>query len=279
MAENIHSVDISLLHALSISVGWPHRSKDWELLLKAGRGIVAVDGIGRVFGSAMWFPHGDNFATIGAVITTPRSQAQGNGRWLMEQIFEKCGERNFSLNSTNAAYKLYLTLGFKKEAIGYQYVGEATPDLPPLAELNGKLEALPVDLVHQIERLDTQAFGVSRAALLSLLAESASISVLRRDGEVVGYSMCREFGRGHVIGPIVAANDQDATQLLAVHLRELAGRFVRVDTRSTGQFAEFLVQCGLTVCEKITTMSKGRPFLISKEGEPNVFGLAGHALG
>ena len=90
-ARDINDVDVELLHALSISVRWPHRPKDWDFLRRAGHGIVAVDGIGRVFGSAMWFPQGDDFATIGLVITTPRTQAQGGGRWLMDQVFEQRG--------------------------------------------------------------------------------------------------------------------------------------------------------------------------------------------
>ncbi|CAN7267610.1 GNAT family N-acetyltransferase [Pararhizobium sp. LjRoot235] len=279
IAQDINSVDVSLLHALSMGVGWPHRPKDWDFLRRAGRGIVAVDGIGRVFGSAMWFPHGDDFATIGLVITSPRTQAQGNGRWLMEQVFEQCGGRNLSLNSTKAAYNLYISLGFTTEAIVYQYQGDVTPKLPPLPDLNGQLSELSSDMLHEIEALDTQAFGINRARLLALLSEGASICTLRRSGEIAGYSMCREFGRGHVVGPIVASNDQDAIHLVAVHLKDLAGQFVRVDTREKGVFAEFLQQSRLTVSETVTTMSKGRRFLNRNEGEPAVFGLAGHALG
>ncbi|RUM08659.1 GNAT family N-acetyltransferase [Rhizobium chutanense] len=278
IAQDIDSVDVGLLHALSIGVGWPHRPKDWDFLRRAGRGIVAVDGIGRVFGSAMWFPHGDDFATIGLVITSPRTQAQGTGRWLMEQVFEKCGDRNLSLNSTHAAYRLYVSLGFTKEAIVYQYQGNVAPELPPLPELNGQLSALSSDRIEEINALDARAFGTDRQQLVALLAEGASICTLRRDGEIVGYSMCREFGRGHVVGPIVASNDQDAINLTAVHLKDLVGAFARVDTREKGLFAEFLQQSRLAVADTVTTMSRGRPFLTGKSGEPAVYGLAGHAL-
>ncbi len=278
IAQDINSVDVSLLHALSIGVGWPHRPKDWDFLRRAGPGIVAVDGIGRVFGSAMWFPHGEDFATIGLVITSPRTQAQGTGRWLMEQVFEQCGDRNLSLNSTHAAYRLYVSLGFTKEAIVYQYQGDVTPKLPPPPELNGQLSELSNDNVEEIKALDTRAFGTDRGKLLALLAEGAAICTLRRGAEIVGYSMCREFGRGHVIGPIVASSDQDAIHLAAVHLKDLAGRFARVDTREKGLFAEFLQQSRLAVSETVTTMSRGRHFLNGKSGEPAVYGLAGHAL-
>lgn len=279
VARDIRDVDVKLLHALSIAVGWPHRPKDWDFLRRAGEGIVAVDGIGRVFGSAMWFPHGREFATVGVVITSPRTQAQGTGRWLMEQVFERCGDRNLSLNSTNAAYHLYLSLGFRKEAVVYQWQGEVVSPLPPVPALDGELSSLSAENVEEIAALDERAFGTSRQQLLVLLSEGASISVLSRGGETVGYSMNREFGRGHVIGPIVASNDRDAIHLTAAHLKELAGRFVRVDTREqTGLFAEFLQQNRLGMNDTVITMSKGRRFLNRKDNEPWVYGLAGHAL-
>lgn len=279
VAQDINDVDVNLLHALSVSVRWPHRPKDWNFLRRAGHGIVAVDGIGRVMGSAMWFPHGDDFATIGLVITTPRAQAQGGGRWLMGQVLERCGESNLALNATHAAYPLYVSLGFTSEAIVYQRQGKGSQKLPPMPALDGELSELPNDRLSEITALDERALGTNRARLLALLAEDASIATLSRGGEVVGYSMCREFGRGFVVGPTVARNDQDAVHLTAVHLKRSAGRFTRVDTRERdGVFAEFLQQSGLRIAETVTTMSKGRRFLNREENGPWVYGLAGHAL-
>ena len=279
VAKDINDVDVKLLHALSIGVGWPHRPKDWDFLRRAGHGIVAVDGIGRVFGSAMWFPYSQEFATIGLVITSPRTQAQGTGRWLMEQVFERCGDRNLTLNSTHAAYHLYLSLGFTKEATVYLWQGEIVSPPPPVPGLVGELSSLSTANIGEIAALDERAFGTNRQKLLALLSEGASIAVLRRGGETVGFSMKREFGRGHVIGPIIASNDCDAIHLTAVHLKDLAGQFVRVDTREpTGLFADFLQQSRLGITETVTTMSKGRRFLNRKENEPWVYGLAGHAL-
>lgn len=279
VARDIAEVDVNLLHALSIAVGWPHRPKDWDLLRRAGHGLAAVDGIGRVFGSAMWFPQGDDLATVGLVITTPRTQAQGGGRWLMDLIFEQCGDRNLTLNATHPAYPLYVSLGFTKEATVYMRQGEVPLTLPAMPAPEGEVSELSRDRLHEITALDRRAFGTDRGRVLALLSEDASIRTLRRGGEIVGYSMKREFGRGYVIGPIVATDDRDAIHLTAVHLKDMTGQFVRVDTREKeGLFAEFLLQSGLVTAETVTTMSKGRRFLNREDSGPWVYGLASHAL-
>ncbi|MGY4629939.1 hypothetical protein ACVWY3_007695 [Bradyrhizobium sp. USDA 4486] len=181
--------------------------------------------------------------------------------------------------NTHAAYHLYLSLGFTKEATVYQWQGEIVSPPPPVPALAGELSSLSTANIGEIAALDERAFGTNRQKLLALLSEGASISVLRRGGETVGFSMKREFGRGHVIGPIIASNDCDAIHLTAVHLKDLAGQFVRVDTREqTGLFADFLQQSRLGMTDTVTTMSKGRRFLNRKENEPWVYGLAGHAL-
>ncbi|WP_343315854.1 GNAT family N-acetyltransferase [Brucella sp. BE17] len=280
VASDIANVDVNLLHALSMGVRWPHRPNDWQQTLQTGQGIVAVDGIGRVFGSAMWFPYGDDFATIGMVITSPRMQAQGNGRWLMEQVLERCTGRNLSLNATEAAYNLYTSMGFRDEAIVYQCQGEVALALPQLPPLEGELVPLSAEHLDAIAKLDEVAFGVNRIQLLKLIADKANIYGLRRNDQFVGFSFCREFGRGKFIGPIIANDDYDAIQLVAVHLQGLKRKFVRVDTRENyGAFADYIAQCGLGIFGTVTTMSKGKPFLNRRTGEPWVFGLAAHGWG
>ncbi len=278
VAQDIAEVDVDLLHALSIGVSWPHRPADWEFLRRAGQGIVAVDGIGRVFGSAMWFPHGEDFATVGLVITTPRAQAHGAGRWLMEQVMERCEGRNLSLNATKAAYPLYASMNFQTEATVFLHRGTVS-GLPEIGAPNGVLSELPAERIDEIFAFDAPAFGTDRSRMLTLLAEVSVACVLEREGEIVGYAMRHEFGRGHVIGPIVALNDDDAIHLAAWHLRALEGRHARIDTREEdGIFSDFVQHCGLAAAETVITMSKGRKFLNRTADAPWVYGLAGHAL-
>ncbi len=111
-ADPIVAADASQLHELSVSVVWPHRPEDWELAIRHGQGLIVHDEIERIVGSGMWSPLGDSHAAIGMVITAPRLQEHGTGRWLMGLLMEQTGERGLVLNATRAAYRLYLSLGF-----------------------------------------------------------------------------------------------------------------------------------------------------------------------
>jgi GNAT superfamily N-acetyltransferase len=282
VSSDIASVDVKMLHALSLGVGWPHRPEDWDMLRQVGQGFAAIDGIGRVFGTAMWFAHEPDFATVGMVITSPRVQAQGNGRWLMDQVLERCGTRNLSLNATRAAYNLYVSMGFAPEATVYQCQGAAAsrPRLPSVRLVNGELKTILEADFEAVAGLDALAFGTDRTKLLRLLAPNSSAYGIWRDGALVAYAFRRRFGRGQVIGPIVAGSDDDAIALVSAHLTELPGQFARVDTRQTGgAFMTFLQESGLRIFDTVTTMSRGQPFLKAVPGEPIVFGLATQALG
>jgi len=281
---DIADADVDKLHALSLGVGWPHRAEDWRFLQQAGKGVVALDEIGRVVGSAMWFPFGPNFATIGMVITSPRLQANGTGQWLMKHVQERVGDRDLGLSATRAARRLYLSLDFTPESIVYQCQGEAVAPPAAIVSPGAALRPItPADL-DAITELDRKAFGAERKALLAQLLEVSKGLALLREGRIEAFSLCRQFGRGHVIGPVVAATDADALAVVRPHVADHAGRFLRLDTRQKkGDFAEFLSRCGLPVHDTVTTMSFGRPWTVTAGNEPKqaqtTYALTSQALG
>ncbi|MBB4186266.1 putative GNAT family N-acyltransferase [Sinorhizobium terangae] len=277
----IESADLEQLHALSVSVGWPLRSEDLQFLRECGHGYVARDEIGRLTGSAMWFPHGDDFATIGMVITSPRLQTNGAGRWLMDHVLSDCQGRDLRLNATRAARRLYHSLGFQPVRTIYQCQGIArhpidviTPSEQPVVR-----RLKEEDLVAVVE-LDAGAFGVSRAALIGKLFAQSIGYGLFRGGRLYAFALCRPFGRGHVIGPVVAETDADAIAVIRQHVAAHENQFLRLDTPvETGTFATFLSQSGLTVFDTVLAMSrrgKGRADVVPGS---NLYGLASHALG
>ncbi|NYZ12266.1 GNAT family N-acetyltransferase [Azospirillum sp. RWY-5-1] len=282
---DILEVDLASLHALTMSVGWPHRAEDWQFLRDFGRGFVALDEIDRVLGSAMWFAHDPTFATVGMTVTSPRLQTLGVGDWLMRRVLAESGRSAFRLSATRAARRLYLSLGFVPEKTVYQRQGEARrPAVPPLVPDGAVLRRLEAADRDAATALDARAFGVCRAGLLGrLYGHSQGLGVFR-DGVLEAFALCRPFGRGHVVGPVVAASDEDAIAVVAPFVAELDGRFLRLDTHlDEGAFPSFLTQSGLPVYDTVLTMSLGVSCFVDPAtrgpGRPVTFGLVSQALG
>jgi GNAT superfamily N-acetyltransferase len=282
--SDIESANLDALHALSLSVGWPHRAEDWQIVREMGRGVAAHDAIGRVLGSAMWFDFAPDFATFGMVITSPRLQMLGSGHWMMEHILAQTGSRALGLNATRSAKRLYESLGFRAERIVYQCNGEAvSPPAVPLPPRT-RLRMLDQADLAEIAALDLAAYRADRMPVLARLLNVSKGLALVRDGRIVAFSLCRRFGRGHVIGPVVAKNDEEAIAVVRPHVADHAGSFLRIDTRQqTGAFPQFLAQSGLPVYDTVTSMSLRRAWLqedgAQSGGGPIVYGLASQALG
>jgi ribosomal protein S18 acetylase RimI-like enzyme len=269
--------DLGQMHQLSIGVGWPHRPEDWRLVMGVGQGFVACDAIGRALGSAMWWPFGDDFATVGMVITSPRLQAQGSGRQLMEVIFAQSGDRDLRLSATKAGYRLYRALGFEPIGRIFQHQGRNVQLPSPPPAMPGLRAAVPSDLASLI-RLDTSAYGAPRDRVITALMEASVGTVIEREGEIAGFALCRPFGRGHVVGPIVAEDDEMAIALVAPHVEMHEGGFLRADTaQEQGRFGAFLESCGMTIYDSVTPMIRGRHH--APGGAARTFGLANQALG
>jgi ribosomal protein S18 acetylase RimI-like enzyme len=272
------AADLGQAHQLSIEVGWPHRPEDWRLVFSLGHGFIACDAIGRALGSAMWWPLGENLASVGMVITSPRLQAQGSGRRLMDLIFAETGARDLRLNSTRAGYRLYRSLGFEPIGRIFQHQGRPLA-LEASEDINGlTLRAATTADLPALALLDRQACGADRTPVIqALLAVSVGI-VAERDGQPVGFSLCRPFGRGHVVGPIVAEDDAVAIALTRPHVVAHEGTFLRIDTaQEHGAFGTFLEACGLTMYDTVTPMIRGAAH--AGTGPVRTFGLVNQALG
>jgi ribosomal protein S18 acetylase RimI-like enzyme len=269
--------DLVQAHQLSIGVGWPHRPEDWRLVLEVGHGFVACDAIGRALGSAMWWPFGEHFATCGMVITSPRLQAQGAGRRLMDTIFEQSGARDLRLNSTRAGYRLYRSLGFEPVGRIFQHQGRAQLSEPPTGDEIAVRDIVAADR-DAITRLDGMAYGADRARVIAALMAQSAGTIVERNGEAVGFALCRRFGRGHVVGPIVAEGDAMAIALTRPHVAAHEGAFLRVDTaQEQGLFGGFLEASGMMIFDSVTTMIRGRNH--GAQGAARTFGLVNQALG
>jgi hypothetical protein len=88
-----------------------------------------------------------------------------------------------------------------------------------------------------------------------------------------------------VIGPVVAASDEEAIAVTRPHIADHAGSFLRIDTRQqSGTFPRFIMQSGLSIYDTVTSMSLRRSWLRGdgtppRDGLPLTYGLASQALG
>lgn len=281
---DINSVGLDRLHALSMSVGWPHRAEDWQFVREVGQGIAALDEIGRVLGSAMWFEYGGAFATVGMVITSPRLQALGAGQWLMQRVFEEVGERDLRLNATRAARRLYQSLDFQPDRTVYQCQGVARRGgRTRESTVRGDVRPLGVQDLSDVVALDAAGFGVDRRDLVEkLFAQSVGYGLFD-GGKLRAFALCRPFGRGHVVGPVVAFNDTEAIAVVHSHLSDHADDFMRLDTpMENGAFAAFLSHNGIILYDTVLTMSKSKSFADFFAGDvvsPITYAIASQALG
>lgn len=268
------AADIPRLHELSVSVSWPHRASDWAFALSLGQGWVARDPIGRVLGSAMWFPLSDAVVSVGMVITSPRLQVNGTGRWLMGRILADTAGRARVLNATKQAYRLYVSLGFKA--------------LAEVSQMNGVVTACPGFPTHArpmrpedraaIHALDRAAMGFARPAALEAVLDVSEGLVIERGGRIEGFSLTRRFGRGRVVGPIVALDEFDAMALTGPQVAAHPGAFLRVDTREPeGAYRDFLTAAGIGRFDVVQRMAL-EP-LPEPEGPARTFALINQALG
>ncbi|CAH1679670.1 GNAT family N-acetyltransferase [Hyphomicrobiales bacterium] len=278
--RDIKDVSPGQLHALSVSVGWPHRETDWQMLLGLGQGLAAVDEIGRVVGTVMWLRYAPDFAMICMLITLPRLQEQGAGRWLMEKAHEANTGAVFGLNATREAKRLYRSLGYGYEQKILRCQGEAAPAAQP-AKVEGLVRHLAAGDHDSLLRLDRAATSHDRSVAFQALLPVSRGQVLVRNDEIVAFALCRPFGRGHVIGPVVAATEDDAIAVSRPHVEAHAGRFLRADTpASNTAFTNFLVSNGMQIHDSATSMGLGRaPYIPTAPGGPRRIALASQALG
>ena len=268
--------DSEALHRLAVAVSWPHRPEDLAALLSMGDGYIANDDADRTIASGMVFSYGDEMSMIGMMMTHPKLQGGGMGEVILDLLMKDTGTDRLRLNATKSAHRLYRKAGFTETGTVVQYQGQV--NAAPV-QSTASLRAAEEQDLPDILALDRATFGADRTAIIKSLFENSQTVVLEKNGRVTGFAMCRMFGRGHVIGPLVAGNEDDAVALVSDHLSRHIGRFVRLDADERhGALGNFLNDCGLETYDRVIPMSRGGA--VGPEGAVDwVYSLAGQAIG
>ena len=230
---------------LSQAEGWPHRREDWALALMVSDGFVALSE-GEVVGTGLCSRFGET-ACLNMIIVAEAMRRRGLGRALMKRIIPLAGARGLRLVATADGAPLYKKMGFTQSGEILQHQGRAQPQLAPrkptlqelqVQRLEGRVASL-ADL-RALAQLDSAATGMDRRELFARIAKTSVI--LRVDQ---GFALLRDFGRGKVIGPIVAQDAHSAGALLRAGVHHCQGQFLRVDFTSNSGLTDLAENHGL----------------------------------
>ncbi|WP_414834136.1 GNAT family N-acetyltransferase [Afifella sp. YEN Y35] len=260
-------------HRLSVQENWLHRPEDWGHLLELGKGRGAVLN-GQLVGTANFVPYGEAAGTCNMIIVDPSVRGIGLGRRLMQAALDAAGHRECRLTATEAGRPLYEKLGFAATGMITQYGGTAVR-----VEAPDRVEKAGSDDLDVLAALDLEAIGMNRRALLALLLRDGDIWV-QRDGSVLqGYVALRKFGRGMLIGPLVACDDATAEGLLRAGITRTAGTFLRFDLTAAGdRLAAIAAEAGLERVSTGLAMTRPGAAPTRQTGPAKVYALASQAL-
>jgi predicted N-acetyltransferase YhbS len=271
------AADLLQAQALTASFGWPHRMEDWALMLQLGRGLVA-ERQGRLVGTAMGWRYGADWATLGMIGVPVEMQGQGIGRRLLRAVMQDLTGRSLALHATQAGMSLYAAEGFAPAGSVVQHQGIAVAsESAPLPRSMRLRPVTPADL-PAIVALDRAACGMDRRHLLAALLERPEgVALETAEDDIGGFALLRRFGRGRVIGPLVAANREQAKAMIATLLGSFAGQFLRIDVPQEGELCDWLATAGLADAGKVIRMVRGANAPV--EGSARTFGLVSQAFG
>lgn len=276
--RRLRACDLAQAQALSAAAGWPHRIEDWAFAHRIGMGYGAFAGQRRLVGTALWWPFGAAHGAVGMVIVARVAQGRGIGRRLMQAVLGEAGPRALVLNATGEGRRLYERLGFRPAGTVRQVQGTVRPANHPVPPAPGPIRPAVRPDLPAILALDRAATGMDRGAALRAVLDTGSGIVLERAGAMAGFAFYRRFGRGHVIGPVVASGDGAAAALAAHWLAHGAGQFVRIDVPAGGRaLMATLARHGLEAVDAVTTMWRGA--IAGASRDARVYGLINQALG
>ena len=191
-------------------------------------------------------------------------------------ILDRITEPTVLLNATKQGETLYRQLGF--QGIGSILQHQGASFSAPLVPLRAgeRIRPLGRNELARLVELDADACGVAREGVIAALIENGEAVVLDEAGETVGFAFYRRFGRGHVIGPVVARDTASAKALISHWIGSNAGMFVRIDVPGESGFG---VARNAGSRARRQCRHHGSRHVLKQAGGFHVFGVVNQALG
>jgi GNAT superfamily N-acetyltransferase len=251
------NADIPAGMRLKDLAGWNQTPADWLCFLESSpQGCFVAEVGGMVVGTAATIVYEGRFAWIGMVLVDPEYRGRGIGTRLLEKTIEHLdgiGIGTMKLDATPAGRPIYQRLGFVDEYEIERWLLKRA--VPQASSASG-----PHSVSDAVLQLDHEIFGADRVHLLrSLVAENPDFALAAgRDGEIAGYAFGRRGTLADHLGPWMAHEEKNATELLDEFLRRSRREIVFVDALKDRRFvSELLAARGFTVSRPLTRMVRG----------------------
>ncbi len=219
--ERLGPADVSAALALSDAVGWNQTAADWSFFMTMARTFGIRDDAGVLIASATALPYDERVGWISMVLVDAAHRHRGLARQLVGACVASLRDsgRMPVLDATPAGAAVYAKLGFVGDFSFERWEGQGAA---AVVAAGGVRAASAADTAALID-LDRRAGGVDRAPLLrAFLARPDTRAWLAASGD--GFALRRAGRRATQVGPIVAAADSTALDLLAAALAGVDGR-------------------------------------------------------
>ncbi|MEO5843225.1 MAG: GNAT family N-acetyltransferase [Caldimonas sp.] len=273
--ERLAACDVAGGLALSDAAGWNQSADDWSIFIGAGAAFGLRDERAALVATAAALPYDSGTGWVSMVLVDAAHRHRGIASQLVDACvvsLRECG-RTPVLDATPAGAAVYAKIGFVEGFAFERWKGEGA------AAHAGAADAVVVAAAAHVETmiaLDRTAGGVDRGLLWRAFLDRPSTSAwltARSDG----FALRRAGRRATQVGPIVAANDDDALALLAAALAGAAGGIlIDVPVHRTALTAD-LARRGYTRQRSFVRMALGD--VRAAAARADVFALAGPEFG
>lgn len=212
--------DIAGCMALSAEAGWNQTADDWAMFMRRGTVFGVRDGGGKPIATGAIFPYPNQLAWVSMVLVTASQRRQRIGTRILETCCAEITRRGLValLDATPAGERVYRPLGFQPmfNLLRWQGIGGGGVVLP-----QGIRTMSEADLAAAAA-LDAAVFGEYRLFLLQDYFRRAPQFALVAQN-LDGFIMARPGRIATQIGPLVAANESIAADLLDAALGVIGG--------------------------------------------------------
>ncbi|WP_415645905.1 GNAT family N-acetyltransferase [Stackebrandtia soli] len=213
---------------LAESRHWDREERKWDLLFAVGEVYGIRDQDGELATAAVLARNGATTATIGMVLTAERYERRGLGAATVRHLVSVADSAVLTMYATENGRPLYERLGFVADGVNTSYRGTVTAE----TSTGRSRPAEPADLPG-IRAVDAHAHGADRSKVLNRLPRFCShLRVLDDHGAVTGYAGAWPNDTTTVVGPVIAANEDDALALVTDLVADIDGP-IRLEAHST----------------------------------------------